>query len=109
MARTARTVYEITDDLTGKVISEEEAVHVAFTYEGVEYEIDLGQKNATKFDEVLRPYIEAGRRVGGRKKASGAPKRNLEVIRSWARANGHTVSDRGRIPNAVVEAYEAAH
>jgi hypothetical protein len=31
------------------------------------------------------------------------------AIREWARANGHQVSDRGRIPKSVIEAYQAAH
>jgi hypothetical protein len=31
------------------------------------------------------------------------------AIRDWARKNGHAVSDRGRIPASVVDAYEAAH
>jgi hypothetical protein len=31
------------------------------------------------------------------------------AIRTWARDNGHTVSDRGRIPKTVVEAYNAVH
>lgn len=32
-----------------------------------------------------------------------------EDIRSWARANGHEIGDRGRIPQAVVDAYADAH
>jgi hypothetical protein len=31
------------------------------------------------------------------------------AIREWARKNGHNVSDRGRIPASVVNAYEEAH
>jgi hypothetical protein len=31
------------------------------------------------------------------------------AIREWARKNGHAVSDRGRIPASVVDAYESAH
>ena len=31
-----------------------------------------------------------------------------DVLRSWARENGYTVSDRGRIPNAVVAAHREA-
>jgi len=31
-----------------------------------------------------------------------------DEVREWARAHGHTVSDRGRIPVAVLEAYRAA-
>jgi hypothetical protein len=30
------------------------------------------------------------------------------AIREWARENGHQVSDRGRIPKSVIEAYQAA-
>ena len=29
-------------------------------------------------------------------------------MREWARQNGHQVSDRGRIPKSVIEAYQAA-
>ncbi|WP_419956799.1 Lsr2 family DNA-binding protein [Microbacterium capsulatum] len=29
-------------------------------------------------------------------------------MREWARANGHTVSDRGRISAVIVDAYERA-
>ena len=32
-----------------------------------------------------------------------------QAIREWANKNGHTVSERGRIPSSVVEAYHAAH
>ena len=31
------------------------------------------------------------------------------VIRDWARANGHQVSSRGRIPQAVIDAFNAAN
>lgn len=34
---------------------------------------------------------------------------STDDVRAWARENGFTVSDRGRIPQKVVEAYEAAH
>jgi hypothetical protein len=32
-----------------------------------------------------------------------------QAIREWARQNGHQLSDRGRIPKSVMEAYQAAH
>ncbi len=31
------------------------------------------------------------------------------AIRQWAQQNGHQVSDRGRIPKSVLEAYQAAN
>jgi hypothetical protein len=30
-------------------------------------------------------------------------------VRSWARDNGYQISERGRIPSSVIEAYQAAH
>lgn len=39
--------------------------------------------------------------------ASGAER--TRSIRKWAIENGHNVSDRGRIPAAVLEAFETAH
>ena len=39
---------------------------------------------------------------------STGPKR-AQAIREWAAANGHTVSQRGRISVAVADAYDAAH
>ena len=32
----------------------------------------------------------------------------LAEVRTWANANGHTVADRGRIPQSVIEAYGVA-
>ena len=31
------------------------------------------------------------------------------IIRAWARQNGHTVKDTGRIPDAILKAYAKAH
>lgn len=31
------------------------------------------------------------------------------TLREWARANGHEVSDRGRVPKEIREAFEAAN
>ncbi|WP_421106743.1 Lsr2 family DNA-binding protein [Streptomyces sp. NEAU-S77] len=36
-------------------------------------------------------------------------KEELAAIRTWARANGHQVADRGLPARAVLDAYDAAH
>ena len=69
--------------------------------------------------EVFSRYVSAARKVGrgnrasggGRSRATGGrmDREQAGAIRDWARKNGHAVSDRGRIPASVVEAYEAAH
>lgn len=92
---------------------------VQFSIDGVTYDIDLNDGNAEKLRLLFEPYINAGRRVGGRRSTgSGTGKRSagrsasgldLIEVRTWARQNGHVVSDRGRVSAVVLDAYKAAH
>lgn len=112
-----KQIVQLVDDLTGDELNEDGGQTVQFAFNGVEYEIDLSNKNADKMEKALQPYIEAARRVGGRKqrrneggssnKSSGGRRTDLAEVRAWARDNGYQVSDRGRIPNEVLEAYDA--
>lgn len=105
MAKT--TVVTVTDDLDGSP----NATTIGFGFGGVNYEIDLGRKNAAALERALKPYISAGRRVrgtSGRRGRSGHS-RDLAAVRAWAKRNGHKVSERGRISASVLEAYDAAN
>ncbi|AZM47841.1 hypothetical protein DMB38_20450 [Streptomyces sp. WAC 06738] len=107
-----KTVVYFEDDLTGEK-SDEVSTH-AFSLNGVEYEIDLTPDNYDKLDEALRPFIEKGRKVGRSKGAGRARKAatdgpSAEEVRTWARANGHEVNDRGRVPREIRAAFDAAH
>jgi hypothetical protein len=107
MAKQVMTTTEYTDDLDGS----KAAGTVAFSYDGVEYEIDLSKTNTKAFASAVAPYVSAARPVKAvRKRAPRkSAKLDLAVVREWAAANEHAVSTRGRIPSAVLEAYEAAH
>jgi hypothetical protein len=102
-----RTVTEFLDDITGQTADET----VSFGLDGVEYEIDLTKKNASDLRKVLESWQDAARRVGGRKTPtlhhvpSGVDNR---AVRAWAASNGIELSERGRIPGAVIEQYRAA-
>jgi len=50
----------------------------------------------------------SGAAAGGRSPAT-TDRAQTQAIRDWARRNGHQVSDRGRIPSAVLDAFNAAH
>lgn len=104
------------DDLTGDTIEDGAGRTVAFSFDGAHYEIDLSDDNAEALRETLSDYVAAARKVSGRAgraTVGGAPKRSnseeLAKIREWAKANGHEVSSRGRISQAVRDAYDAAH
>ena len=106
-----RTITILSDDIDGSDADET----VTFTFKGTTYEIDLSKKNLDKMVKALQPYTTAARTTGGRRSGTGrttrrgAYKDQLTKIRQWARANGHQVSDRGRISTAVQEAYHAAN
>ena len=96
------------DDLDGGPADET----VRFGLGGTDYEIDLSTKNADAFRRQLAPFIEHARRTSrGQRRRSGRAASNRERsadIRAWAKDQGITVSERGRIPASVVEQYEAA-
>lgn len=89
---------------------------VSFGLDGSTYEIDLSSKNAAALRDALAKYVGAAHRIarsgprssGRGRVAASADREQTQAIRAWARRNGHTVSDRGRIPASIVEAYHAA-
>ncbi|MBF4587976.1 histone-like nucleoid-structuring protein Lsr2 [Curtobacterium sp. VKM Ac-2887] len=105
---------QLIDDLTGETI-ENGGKNVEFSFDGNHYEIDLSDDNAEKLREAFSDYIAAARKVSRRnsRSTSGSKQRSnpdeLAKIREWAAANGHEVSSRGRISQAVRDAYDAAH
>ncbi|WP_068264640.1 histone-like nucleoid-structuring protein Lsr2 [Janibacter limosus] len=108
MAQRVQIILE--DDLDGGDATET----ITFGLDGVTYEIDLNDKNAAALRDALAGYVGAGRRVSGRKSSgsSSSARSNsgeLTKIREWARANGHDVSDRGRISQKVRDAYAKAN
>jgi hypothetical protein len=107
MAKT--TVVTVTDDIDGS----DGAETVTFGLSGQDYEIDLSAKNLKKFRKSLQPFIDSGRRSSrpgvARPVRGKVARNNSSAIRAWAAGQGLAVSERGRIPAAVVAEYEAAH
>jgi Lsr2 len=114
-----KTIVALIDDLDGGDADES----VSFGLDGATYDIDLAEKNATTLREALAPFVASARRTGGRATRRGSKTAALTTttarrtggtedtgaIREWARANGYTVSDRGRIAATVTDAYHQAH
>ncbi|MEZ3159438.1 Lsr2 family protein [Microbacterium sp. BWT-B31] len=116
MAR--RIVHQLVDDLDGTVLDVGSGETVLFSLDGIAYEIDLTADNAEAFRAVLAPYVAGARRVSAARSSAGASaaRRRRRTgqpdygdVRAWAKHNGYTVSERGRVPASVLEAYEAAH
>ena len=109
-----RTILELVDDLDGGKADET----VTFALDGVEYEIDLSAENAARLRDTFAEYVGHARRTGGRKQRTGvtpkqAPNGNgkpdTQAVREWARSQGETVAERGRVPQALVIRFQEAH
>lgn len=92
-----------------------------FSVDGVQYQIDLVEKNYVKLLKALQPFIDVAtpvKKSQAKRSAAPAPPRTtrtaangdggLQGIRDWARANGKKVSDRGRPSREVMDAYHKA-
>lgn len=114
-----RTIVSRIDDLDG---SEADVGPISFGIEGAAYILDLSAENADRLRELLAPYVAVAELVGGRGKrppnrenvrqigsSVGASREQLDAIRKWARKNGFSVSDRGRVAQNIRDAYNLAH
>ena len=115
-----KTIVTLVDDLTGEVA--ENISTVEFALDGRVYELDLTDENSAKLHDALSPYVNAARKIGGRRRGATRPglgskstsrttgynRETLKSIREWAKKNGRNVSDRGRLPAEVVQAWETA-
>lgn len=118
----------IRDDFDGSPNAET----VKFGWDGIEYEVDLSEVNRKEFAEVIQPYLDVARPADGKKKKTkrdratppDSPVRayqalspeeivqrreDVQRVRAWAREHGYNVTGRSRVPNAIHDAYNAAH
>ena len=101
-----KIVQTLIDDIDGS----DATGTLTFSVSGVDYTIDLNDKNLAKFEKAICPFVQHAERVGGRRRSGTVTKLagNAKAVRSWAQANGYDVPDRGRIPGQILAAYEAA-
>ncbi len=115
-----RTIVQLVSDLSGDEMQAGEGQTVEFSVDGTSYTIDLTDKEAAGFDKALAMYIQHATKTsgggGGRQRSSSRrragsrrSKDELANIRAWAQANGHHVSERGRIKQDILDAYHAAN
>lgn len=109
-----KVTVSLVDDLDGGTAEET----VGFGLDGKSYEIDLSAANAGKLRDALAGFVAAARRAGsgrGGRRSAGAgssggaraagDREQSRAIREWAREQGMEVSERGRIPSDVLQAY----
>ncbi|MBY4574807.1 hypothetical protein ACN94_14585 [Gordonia paraffinivorans] len=110
-----KEIVQVIDDLDGKVLDQYETVR--WSLDGKNYEFDTSSKHAQQFRDSLQKYLEVSRQVGRTTKrasttttsSGGRNKETTKAIREWAIREGYELSDRGRIPQSIIDAFEAAH
>lgn len=112
-----KVITEFIDDIDGS------AAERTFTFavDGTNYEIDLSADNIAEFNSAIGGFIESARKIKGSKNSDGRRARSAEAeggrqsrkqtqaVREWARQHGHNISNRGRIPASIQQAFDQAH
>jgi hypothetical protein len=108
-----QTIHKLIDDLDGGDADET----VKFALDGVQYEIDLSKKNASKLRDAFASYAAKGRKIGrggvvvggrtARGRGGAVDREQNKAIRAWAKQQGKDISNRGRIPQEIVDEYHA--
>lgn len=123
--RQERVIVQVTDDLTGEILPEGTGTTIVFGWEGRWLQIDLANPVAQTLTELLQPYVAAAReyREGEADPASPSSRsrapRNYadeqrrrernKKIREWALRSGFSaITNSGKIPAEVLEAWERA-
>lgn len=114
-----KVLIQLVDDLDGKELGTGDGETVEFGLDGRAYEIDLSHANAKRLRAALAEFIDAARpgqaprrraaSAGTSRASTEGKRRDLAEVRAWARSNGHEVSDRGRVPQTILDAYDAAN
>jgi hypothetical protein len=113
-----KVIREFVDDIDGSPAERT----FSFAVDGVSYEIDLSAHNIAEFKSTIGGFVESARKVKGGSQ-SGSKRRSrgvvagggrqsreqTQAVREWARQHGYTISERGRIPASVQQAFDQAH
>lgn len=110
------TTVTLFDSLDERISTGVETVTFFHPLTGAMLEIELGEANRkhfanhiAKLDKYVAAAVEVVVEVLVAKPKAGAKNSETTKIREWARANGFTIGDRGRIKADILAAYTAAH
>jgi hypothetical protein len=112
-----KVITEFIDDIDGSPAERT----FTFAVDGTNYEIDLSAENIAEFKSAIGGFIESARKVKGSRSSNDRRTRNAgadggrpsreqtRVVRAWARQHGHNISNRGRIPASIQQAFDQSH
>jgi hypothetical protein len=112
-----KVITEFIDDIDGSPAERT----FTFAVDGTNYEIDLSTENIAEFTSAIGGFIESARKVKGSRSSNGRRTHNAganggrqsreqtQAVRDWARQQGHNISNRGRIPSSIQQAFDEAH
>lgn len=101
----------------------EATMTVSWSFDGVNYELELCEAHREAMGKAMAKYLAASRIVrphstptwhrrrqaastNGTGYRTAEERQHSAEVREWARQNGHTVSNRGRLPVEIEKLYE---
>ena len=118
-----RLIQQRLDDLDYPAQETEAETTRTVGLDGQWIELHLTAGHSKELDAVLAPYLEHGRKIqatdarraAGKRAVSDRPGskeahgRDLAKVRQWGRDHGFKVSTHGKVPQVVLDQYEAIH
>lgn len=100
MAR--EVIVNLIDDIDGSKAD----LTIKYSFDGVNYEIDLTEDHAEDFRQHMQEWLDISRRVGAANNTARGVNSETAKIREWARGQGIDVPTRGRLSEEVMKAWE---
>ena len=109
MARNRIVLEQVLCDICGEETQEPTSVVLGWGKE--QWQLDLCETDNESVGRTFDGWITNGRKVASRRarKASDSGPASNAAIRDWAQANGFNVGTKGRLSQAVRDAYTEAH
>lgn len=105
------TIINMTCDLGHRGQPTEATFSHEIVVDGKPFRVDVCDTHNEAFDREVGKYCVTPlpKAPFARRRVPLYPKEQVQAARAWAQANGYEVSDRGRVPYAVMEAYSASN
>jgi len=103
--------------ITCDICGAEPATTTVVSVNTTTYEIDVCEGHVEQLDAALAPFTAVARVTAGKRSRKPSPsastavdasprRADLQQVRAWAAENGYDIKAKGRVPAAVLEAYD---
>lgn len=107
MSRTVTTVTDLTNDITGKPLSESDHIEVSFSVDGLDYRLDTDKAGQDAITRAMAKFVKVAIVVEAPTRTATVRSTDAGEARTWLAANGYRVGTRGRLSAELMAAFQS--